>query len=50
MSISLNSSGSMVLNSSGTGANASAMTVSAPTSVAAARAISIYDPVGDCSL
>jgi hypothetical protein len=50
MSISLNSAGSMVINSSGTGANGCAMTISAPTSLAAARAVAIPDPGAACNL
>jgi hypothetical protein len=50
MSISLDTAGALVIKSSGTGANSNALTVSAPSAVAAARAIRMYDPVGDCNL
>jgi hypothetical protein len=44
MSISLNTAGAMIIQSSGTGANSKAMTISAPVSLAAASAIAIPDP------
>jgi hypothetical protein len=50
MSISLDSAGALVIKSSGTGANSRTMTISAPTSLAANRAISIADPGADSFL
>jgi hypothetical protein len=50
MSISLDSAGALVIKSSGTGANSNALTISAPSSVAANTAISMYDPGFACNL
>lgn len=51
MSVSLDTAGAIVFkSSSAVAAGSYPVTLSAPTSVAAARAISMYDPIGDSAL
>jgi hypothetical protein len=50
MSISLDTKGALLITSSGTGTNGNVMTISAPTSLAAATAIAIPDPGAACNL